>query len=325
MRTNKKSYFARTAFTLVELLTSISIISILMLISLPAINSVRQSAYSIKCMSNIRSTGVALLSYCISCDDYYPPAYTYSGSKSLENQLEEPVCGISHWSGLLLNEKYVSDEILQCPTIPRGGLPPANTTLSNLESGQVCTVDSIIDNQAARCAFTVNEALCPRNRFIENFEGALKVSRLVKSAEVKGPHNTVLMTEWIDDWKIVTNLVDNVSMSYMPVHGFKGMGKMWPDRYDLNMVKEEAIPCLAEGPYKRVAYYDLSATPNTNRRYPSRLDWVGRNHGNNGKANFYYVDGHIESKTVYESIDETDFEWGQIVYSIKGNNKVNEL
>ena len=310
-----------------ELLTSISIISLLMLISLPVINNVRQSAYSIKCMSNIRSSGVALLSYCISCDDYYPPAYTYSGSRSLENQLEEPVYGISHWSGLLLKEKYVSDEALQCPMIPRGGLPPANTTLSNLESGQTCMVDSVVDSQAARCAFTVNEVLCPRNRFKVNFEGALKVSRLVKSAEVKGPHNTVLMTEWVDDWEIVTNLVDNVSMSYMPIHGFKGMGKMWPDRYDLNMVEEAEILCSAEGVYRRVTHYDISTTPNTNRRYPSRLDWVGRNHGNknNGEAHFYYADGHIESKTVYESIDAADFEWGQTVYSIKGNNKVNDF
>ena len=55
----------------------------------------------------------------------------------------------------------------------------------------------------------------------------------------------------------------------------------------------------------------------------TRLDWVGRNHGRkkleNGKdkrkTNFLYVDGHVETKTIYETIDPV-FEWGEEFYSL---------
>ena len=51
-----------------------------------------------------------------------------------------------------------------------------------------------------------------------------------------------------------------------------------------------------------------------------RLDWVGRNHGlrtgipNKRKSNFLYVDGHVESKSIYQTLEP--FEWGQEFYSL---------
>ena len=63
--------------------------------------------------------------------------------------------------------------------------------------------------------------------------------------------------------------------------------------------------------------YLLTQTSNT------RLDWVGRNHGRKvlvkgkdmRKTNFLYVDGHIETKTIYETLDPV-FEWGEQFYSL---------
>jgi prepilin-type processing-associated H-X9-DG protein len=55
----------------------------------------------------------------------------------------------------------------------------------------------------------------------------------------------------------------------------------------------------------------------------SRLEWIGRNHGrrrgDNAKAgpktNFLYVDGHVESKIIEETLQP--FQWGQTIYSTR--------
>ena len=59
------------AFTLVELLVVISIIGILMGLSLPAIQSARESSRRASCQNNLRQLGIALQSF-HSCDQAFP-------------------------------------------------------------------------------------------------------------------------------------------------------------------------------------------------------------------------------------------------------------
>ncbi len=40
-----------------------------------------------------------------------------------------------------------------------------------------------------------------------------------------------------------------------------------------------------------------------------------------GGRNFLYVDGHVETKTVYETLDPV-FEWGDQLYSLKPGNDI---
>lgn len=317
-------------FTLIELLTVLAVIAVLMAVLFPCLNSARKTARALACRSNLRSTGLAFLAYCDSQDEYLPPAYSYIGGNLL-SQPPEPINGIRHWSGLFLANGYIAEDALHCPEIRHGGLPPQNTPESNLDDGQGAGREGVVDLQAKRCAFTVNEALCPRNRFKPGFENAQKPSRLVQLSRVSRQGRTILLTEWPRDWRIVSGPDSNLSHSYMPVHGFRGLGSMAGlDRYDLNMTVCDADrPCQSAGTYRRVNSDDLSNAPSESRRYPPRLDWVGRNHQGIGSrkdlraSSFFYLDGHAESKSIYLTVEETDFEWGDKIYSLTGHNSIN--
>src|SRR4051812_5373046 len=68
-RPNLRSRLATSSsagFTLVELLVVIGIISALVAILMPALNKARESAISLKCLSNLRQIGIASQQY--TCD-----------------------------------------------------------------------------------------------------------------------------------------------------------------------------------------------------------------------------------------------------------------
>lgn len=63
MTTRPSRFSGLAAFTLIELLVTISIIAILAALLLPAIGSVRERANTVKCSSNLRQIGAALLAF----------------------------------------------------------------------------------------------------------------------------------------------------------------------------------------------------------------------------------------------------------------------
>jgi prepilin-type processing-associated H-X9-DG protein len=83
---------------------------------------------------------------------------------------------------------------------------------------------------------------------------------------------------------------------------------------------------------RRVHVEDLTGDPqsgNTN----TRLDWVGRNHGhtrktvdgsgwNSGTSNFLYADGHVETKSIRDTVQKNDFQWGDRFYSWEGGQAI---
>ncbi len=300
-------------FTLVELLTVLAVMSLLMGILFPALHQARESARQLVCSSNLNQIGKAMGVY-VADTTFYPAAYLYD-----DDTTEDP--RILHWSGLFVQQGLLHEDVFGCPSLRCDGLPPSHTRDDNLEDGQVNVTPGLEDLQVDRCAYTVNEALLPRNRFTEGFEGACRVSRYVRAACLRGSSGTILATEWTDNWLLLAQ--DGVCRSYLPIHGFQGIGPMGEDRYDLNLVGSSSDhPCLETSLFRQLPLDLLSDNPSPARTSPPRLDWVGRFHkGRAGLTNFLYADGHMECKSIYDTLG-TEFEWGRGIYSVKGGMKV---
>ncbi|MGD1277326.1 MAG: type II secretion system protein [Tepidisphaeraceae bacterium] len=65
----------KNAFTLVELLVVVGIMSALTAILLPAVNAAHQQALSVQCLSNLRQLATAAFAYANTFDGNYPIAY----------------------------------------------------------------------------------------------------------------------------------------------------------------------------------------------------------------------------------------------------------
>lgn len=91
-------------FTLVELLVVIGILALLTSMLIPALNSAREVAKGIKCISQLRQTVMAGLNYSIDYNNMIPSKVA-SGTSWLP------------WSVVFCKDKYLTREALLCPSI----------------------------------------------------------------------------------------------------------------------------------------------------------------------------------------------------------------
>jgi prepilin-type N-terminal cleavage/methylation domain-containing protein/prepilin-type processing-associated H-X9-DG protein len=318
---------APLAFTLIELLVVMAIISVLAALLLPALASAKGKARSILCTANLASLGRSFAVYTSDNESRYPAAFYYRGMAVSEGAQTpaQPTQGYVHWSGVLLDQKLTTENALRCPTFSRGGLPPANTTEENLEPGQQNETPGVVDEQAARCAFTVNQALLPANHFVAGFQGAYRPCGFVRDSAVVNPSGTILATEWTTDWQTLADVSGNsVCRSYLPVHGFAGLGAAGVNnRFDSRQFGGPR-PCFAA--MRRLTPTELAASLGSSANRP-RLDWIGRNHQRKGglgsrSSNFLFADGHVRNTTVFDTLQP--FQWGQQFHSLQPGNDISE-
>jgi prepilin-type processing-associated H-X9-DG protein len=340
-----------------------------MSILLPSLNRAKETAAQIKCASNLRSIGQGLLIYASENQGYLPASYIY------RNQTIDPTTGIQlpsganwgyiHWSHHILGT--VPTDAFTCSALAKGGLPPTDPAPGNFDAnqgidsadgaagadpfGRVTTVTApeaavpyFVDSQAPRLAYALNEALCPRNKWVLGFQGGLRTYRYVNTVEIENPAGTILATEFVNEWGIVSG-VDRggaspvVCKSHRPIMPWRADGTTAGDA-------QCDIPSVATSTdLRRSTVADLWQTSGGtsldiikdyqggnygNSTRMSRLDWVGRNHvigekPYDNKTNFLYVDGHVELKHINETIPadsttNTPWEWGARCYSVQPNS-----
>lgn len=366
----------KSGFTLVELLVVVGVIAILMSILLPALARARESAATVKCAANLRSIGQGLMQYAANNNQYLPLAYEYRGqSIDYTTNTETPATatwGYIHWSSHIMGT--VSPEAFKCPSIANGGLPATDPMPGGFDAGQTTDTgsDGSIplpasltgratavdapqaakhpywpDAQAPRIAYTLNEAVCGRNKLVVGFQGATSVRtyRNVALTEIDNPSGTILATEFVDEWGIVSG-VDRggaagvVCKSHRPAFPFRADGTTAGDSQcdgptipTATKLRRSTAADLwknADGSSSLDIIQDYKSGAYTNGGRMSRLDWVGRNHGKaehaaDNKSNFLYCDGHVETKSILDTVpkDSTDvngkWEWGKQAYSLSPN------
>jgi len=351
-----------SGFTLVELLVVIGIIAILIGVSLPALNKARRAAYTAKCASNMHAIGTGIANYVTDYNGSLPAAYTYvrmvltGGVGGTDEQPQSAQYGYVHWSSYLYRPDFSESKfasgpnnigistqnpgpytdgskwgMFQCPELDSGGLPPTDPSLANFDSWMPYTeAQGYVDYQAPRLAYTLNEALCPRNKFIPGEMGnnATSYEHYVKAGSVPNSGQVILGTELNDAPGACEAPPDTgngssmVIKSHRPVNGYV-------DLQGNNLAQLSGMVQPIRNSFS--AHNTITPNPSGNFAALSTLDFIGRNHGPkmldaNGwdtrKTNFLYLDGHVETKDIRST--KSPWQWGAAAYSLYPDISINK-
>ncbi len=344
MLQHKASQTASNGFTLVELLVVVSIIALLISILLPSLKGARDQAKATTCAANLRQVGQAMSLYLAENNGVYPPSYVYpdeNGGWDMESQDVTHPWGYLHWSHFLYSGGKVGEEAFQCPNFEKGGAPRTNPGLDpdDWGDGQVDqngqkSPNELKDKQARRMAYATNAAISPRNKFTtELAPGANRVNVLVQEAMIRRAGDTILATEYLDNWKALGINEGNgtLSKSHRPINPFGHLGGA--NEY----VPREDTPGFIYGlrgnarTPQEYGLLPMSAAKGTENilDYTSgiaQINAVGRDHpgGNDkkfgGTANFLFCDTHVERMTPLQSVKQR--KWGDRYFALSGKNEI---
>ncbi len=326
------------AFTLIELLVVVAIIAVLISILLPSLSAARAQARATKCAAHMRQVSAAMAGHLVESKGAFPPSYVYAtadGGYDIPAQPIVPTYGYIHWSYFLYNKGQAGEGAFQCPGIPKGGHPRTNWLRDgDNESGQIRdprTDAGIEDKQARRIAFTGNAAIFPRNKFNMQLSGGPRVNRLVQENWVKNTGQTILLTEFQQDWRTAaigpsdeSGMISKAHRSVNPFFhvgyganeyqappatpGFQYVAEGNLDTYGLRLLRDVQDQV---GVVEGTAGTEMNAV---GRHHPGQKDKFG------GAANFLFCDGHVARRTIFQTLQ--DRQWGDAYLSLTGRNEV---
>jgi prepilin-type N-terminal cleavage/methylation domain-containing protein/prepilin-type processing-associated H-X9-DG protein len=130
LKKQREKKCSASAFTLIELLVVIAIIAILAAILLPVLAQAQVRAQAIKCVSNNKQIGLAILMYAGDNNEVVPPLNTDAYPPP---QVEPP--GVYWWFEYLAQGRYVTtdsnndydDNVWRCPAVAQADLIAAST------------------------------------------------------------------------------------------------------------------------------------------------------------------------------------------------------
>ena len=336
---------ARRAFTLVELLVVVSIIALLIAILLPSLKKARAQAKVVKCSANERQVGQALSVYLAEYGGAYPPSYVYpvnaAGGWSLRDDGQDlgHAAGYVHWSYFLYSSGKINAEAFECPDFPNGGAPRTNPGLrpGDREPGQVDqnndpNANELEDKQAPRISYATNAAIVPRNKFTPALSDGPRVNVLVPEARITRAGNTILATEYLNNWKALgINQGNGVLVkAHRPINVFYHIGSGCNEykapvdaagfMYGLNTAEGQKTYGLLPLAQLRDMVNVLDYTSGI-----PQINAVGRHHPGGdarygGTANFLFCDGHVEALTPLDSMRWR--KWGDRYHALTGKNEV---
>lgn len=112
----------RHAFTLMELLLVIAVVAVLLLLSLGVFGSIRKSGDSAKCLQNMRTTGLAMISFFQDNNGAFFPTkswFQYPSTRPIDLRGMRDYFGIGADSDPILSPVFKVDSMLTCPAVKR--------------------------------------------------------------------------------------------------------------------------------------------------------------------------------------------------------------
>ena len=286
----------KKGFTLIELLVVIAIIALLLSIIMPSLNTVKQRAGALVCMTNLSSLGKGMFLYAMDYDDYYPLV----GSRTADGRLPA-------WGGGYPVTPYWDARIMPYLYSNMAGMDPTASTKAYF--------DNVIDpgKSAMKTLLCPGSKTDPEARFwykaITNWtsesapRAASQYPRSYKMNALLGGHGNESGPFGGNDFSdapnarayknsIRTSSVVNSSATFLLVDDLVGDGTTYNNRFGWTRAFFDAKPT-------HDVKYDGRTFADTWHKDGSAKSKVGR-------TNAAFTDGHVDKFKRYYTPDEDE-------------------